>query len=88
MGGALKTESVLIGGHTSAWSRWRIPVNSVDDSYSEKVWVLCCELSSDIPVGLQGPGSVMGAAIQLINLCIKKGKRQPNRKNKIDPGPN
>lgn len=65
-------------------------MNRVDDSYSKKVWVLCCELSGDILVGLQGPGDVMGAAIQLIYLCIKGQKtleweRKNGSQTKLNP---
>lgn len=47
---------------------WWSPVNRNNDSRSQEVRVLCCELPGDIPVGLQGPGSVVGAAVQLVNL--------------------
>ncbi len=45
-----------------------------DDSGSKKVWMLCCELSGDLLVGLQSPGCVMSAAIQLVYLSIRKKK--------------
>lgn len=45
-----------------------------NDSGSKEVWVLCYELSGDMLVGLQSPGCVMSAAIQLVYLSIKKTK--------------
>lgn len=44
------------------------PVDSENYSCSKEVWVLSCELSGEVLVGLQSPGSVMSAAIQLIYL--------------------
>lgn len=43
-----------------------------DDSCTKEVWVLCCELSGDILVGLQSPGCVMSAAVQLVYLSTKE----------------
>lgn len=49
-----------------------------NDSGSKEVWVLCYELSGDMLVGLQSPGCVMSAAIQLVYLSIKKNKKTIN----------
>lgn len=50
------------------------PVDCEDDSCSVEVWVVCCELSSDLLVGFQSPGCIMSAAIQFIYLSAKKKK--------------
>lgn len=60
-----------------------------DDSSSKKVWVLGFEPFGDVPVGLQGPGSVVGAAVQLVYLrgssqSVKMKTRRPD--NRALPG--
>lgn len=46
-------------------------MDSENYSRSKEVGVVCCEPFGDFLVGLQGPGSLMSAAIQLIYLRKK-----------------
>lgn len=57
------------------------PVNCNDDPCSEEVRVLCRELPGDILVGLHGPGSVVGAAVQLVNLSTGRREQQSMKRN-------
>jgi len=52
----------------SGIGRKKVPGDCGDDPRSEEVGVVCCELSGDLLVGLQSPGGVVSAAVQLVYL--------------------
>lgn len=50
------------------------PVLRKDHSCAKEVWVLVSELAGDVLVGLQSPGYIVGAAIQLVKLSNKQNR--------------